>query len=172
MRDLIPVIDAPTIQARIEALAEEIDRRYEGKRPVVVCVLKGAFMFFSDLVKRLACAPEIDFVRVASYGRDTSRGQQTLLAKDVDIDLAGRHVIVVEDVVDTGHSLKLLLEEFARRGPASLATCALVDKRERREVEVQVDFPGFKLTKGFIIGYGMDYAERYRDLDAIYELKA
>ncbi len=113
---------------------------------------------------------EIDFVRMASYGCGTSRGRQTIFSKDMEADVAGKHVLLVEDIVDTGHSAEFLLEVLAKRGAKSIRICAVVDKHERREVDLTVDFAGFPIQKGFIVGYGMDYAEQYRELDAVYEL--
>ncbi len=163
------VYTADQIQSRVRELAEQINEAYEGKPLVVVCVLKGAFMFFSDLLKHLAVRPEIDFVRVASYGDSTLRAQNISFTKDLEISISGKHLLIVEDVVDTGHTIDFLYRQFSARGAASIRLCAIVDKYERREVSISVDFPGFVLQKGYIVGYGMDYAERYRELDAIYD---
>lgn len=159
------------IRDMVQDLAGRINTQYRGEQVVAVCVLKGGFLFFSDLVRQLAPPPDIDFVRMACYGNGTSPSETTCLLKDVETGLQGRHVLVVEDIVDTGRTLALLLEEFSSRKPASLKVCTLVDKKERREVDVPVDFPGFHLEKGFVVGYGMDFSERYRCLDAIHELR-
>lgn len=165
------VIDSETLHRRVAELGVEISACYQGKPLVVVCVLKGAFLFFADLIRHIKSdALEIDFVRMASYGGGTSRGRQTLFSKDMEVDVAGKHVLLVEDIVDTGHSVEFLLKVLEKRGAASIRICAAVDKHERREVDLTVDFAGFPLQKGFIVGYGMDYAEKYRELDAIYEL--
>ncbi|MCC8194363.1 MAG: hypoxanthine phosphoribosyltransferase [Deltaproteobacteria bacterium] len=161
-----------TIAARVREIGAEINRLYEGKSLVVVCVLKGAFMFFSDLVKELTVRPELDFVRLASYGSGMKSAGDVMLAKDVDLSLEGKHVLIVEDVIDSGHTMDFLLKLFAVRGAASLRLAVLVDKKERREVAVTPDFVGFTLDEGFIVGYGLDYAERYRELPAIYEVRA
>ena len=164
------VIDSPTLHRRVAELGAEITARYAGEPLVVVCVLKGAFLFFADLVRHIRCPMEIDFVRMASYGNGTSRSRQTIFSKDMEVDVAGKHVLLVEDIVDTGRSAEFLLEVLSRRGAKSIRLCAVVDKRERREIDLTVDFAGFPIQKGFIVGYGMDYAEKYRELDAVYEL--
>jgi hypoxanthine phosphoribosyltransferase len=160
------------INERIDALAGEIDAHYASiQEPVVlVCVLKGAFMFFADLVRRLTIQPELEFVRMASYGHGTTRGETICFSKDVELDLDGRHVLIVEDIVDTGHTAAYLLNAFARRNPASLRICACIHKSGRREVDLPVDFHAFSLQQGFVVGYGLDCAEQYRQLEAIYEL--
>lgn len=165
------VIDSKTLHRRVAELGAEVSACYRGKPLVVVCVLKGAFLFFSDLVRHIKNdALEIDFVRMASYGSGTSRGRQTIFSKDMEVDVAGKHVLLVEDIVDTGHSAQFLLQVLEKRGAESIRICCVVDKHERREVDLTVDFAGFPLQKGFIVGYGMDYAEQYRELDAVYEL--
>jgi hypoxanthine phosphoribosyltransferase len=165
------VIDSQTLHARVAELGAQVAARYPADEPLVlVCVLKGAFLFFADLVRHVDRPMEFDFVRMSSYGSGTSRAGKTIFSKDMEVDIAGKHVLVVEDVVDTGHSVQFLLGVLSTRGAKSVAVCAAVDKRERREVDVTVDFAGFTIQKGFIVGYGMDYAEKYRELDAIYEL--
>lgn len=159
------------VQERIRELAAEINRQYEGKELVIICVLKGAFMFFSDLVKYITVRPRLDFVRIASYGNKTSSEERVYFTKDVELPLKDQHVLVVEDVVDTGRSMKFLYGQLAARGASSIKLCALVDKFERRAVDLQVDLAGFHLAEGFIVGYGLDYAERYRELPEIRILK-
>ena len=166
---LTPLISEARIAARLDELAAGINEVYAGQPLVAVCVLKGAFMFFSDLVKRLDCRPELNFVRLASYGQSTCRSESVTFAKDVDLSLEGKHVLIVEDIVDTGHSMDALLRRLATRGALSLRVAALIDKHERREVPVPVHFAGFSLPAGFIVGYGLDYAEQYRELPALYE---
>lgn len=168
--ELKTVIPNGDINEALDRLGREISECYRGADTVVaVCVLKGAFMFFSDLVRRIEAPLRLDFVRLASYGDAISSGD-LVFSKDVETSLAGRHVLIVEDIVDTGRSMDFLKRTFEERGPASVRIAALVDKHERREVELTVDFPAFRLEEGFLVGYGMDYAEKYRELDAIYEL--
>ena len=161
------VFSEAEIDTRIRELAAEINCDYAGKDLVVVGVLKGAFMFFSDLVKRMNVRPTLDFVRIASYGNSMSGNERIYLTKDVELPLQDKHVLVVEDVVDTGRSMEFLFGQLAARGAASVKLCALVDKCERRTVDIKVDYTGFKLDEGFIVGYGLDYAEKYRELPEI-----
>ncbi len=164
------VYSRETIAARVREIGAEVNALYAGKPLVVVCVLKGAFMFFSDLVKELTVRPQVDFVRIASYGSGMRSTGDVMLVKDVELTLEGRHVLLVEDVIDSGHSMDFLLRLFSMRGAASLRLAVLVDKRKRREVAVRPDFAGFILDEGFIVGYGLDYAEKYRELPEIYEV--
>lgn len=159
---------AEVIDERVRLLASRINADYKDADLVVVCVLKGAFMFFADLVRRLHVNPVVDFVRMASYGKsDTSSGTVSF-TKDVDLPLAGKDVLIVEDIVDSGTTMDFLLREIRSRGVNSLRIAALVDKVERREVDLTVDYAGFTIDSGFIVGYGLDYAERYRELPGIY----
>ena len=167
---MITVISREDIARRVAELGEEITAHYHGQPLVVVCVLKGAFLFYADLVRHIRTPMEMDFVRLASYGSGTSRGRQTIFSKDMEVDIDGKHVLLVEDIVDTGRSAEFLMHVLDKRGAASLKICSFVDKSERREVSLKVDFAGFPIQKGFIVGYGMDYAEQYRELDAVYEL--
>ncbi len=166
------IIDAEAIAKRVRELGADISEHYGDEPLVMVCVLKGAFIFFADLVRAMPIEPEVDFVRLASYGAQTSRKERILFTKDMELPVQGKHVLVVDDIVDTGHSALYLLNVLRMRGAKSLRVCALIDKRERREVDVSVDFPGFVLSEGFVIGYGLDYAERYRHLPAVYTLNA
>ena len=171
MPDLRIVFTEARIQERIAGMAREIDAVYGEEPLVAVCVLKGAVHFFSDLSRRLRNpAVELDFVRLSSYGNVTASSRHVTFSKDVDCDVRGKHVLIVEDVVDSGHSMRFLAAQFRARGVASLRIAALIDKMERREVGVCVDFVGFQLERGYIVGYGMDCAERYRALPAVYEL--
>jgi hypoxanthine phosphoribosyltransferase len=168
---LTPFITAEQLAARVKELGGEVTASYEGDAPLVcICVLKGAFLFFSDLIRTIDREIEIDFVRLASYGTAVSRGEDIVFSKDLEISIEGKDVLVIEDIVDTGHSMDFLLHVLRRRNPKSLKICALIDKHERRERKVAVDFAGFQLSEGFIVGYGLDYAERYRELGGIYEL--
>jgi len=165
-----PIITREAIDARLGTLAAEIDAAYRGQPLVLVCVLKGAFIFFADLARRLTVCPEVDFVRVASYGQTSESSRDIRFTKDMEISIEGKHVLLVDDIVDSGHTMEFLKGQFAVRGAASLRVAALVDKAARREAQVQVDFAGFPLEDGFIVGYGLDYAEKYRTLPAIHEL--
>ena len=169
------LVGATDIRKRIITLGRDIDAAYPLSRPgcdesdrvIMICVLKGAFMFFSDLVRHVQCCPVLDFIGMSSYGMQASPDERVDLTKDITLDIEGRDVLLVEDIVDTGRSMRYLQDRLLARKPRSLRLASLVDKRERREVPVQVDFSGFCLD-GFIVGYGLDYAERYRELPALY----
>ncbi len=169
LKSLQVIFSKEQIAERIAELGAEISKVYEGQDLVVICVLKGGFMFFADLVRHITVKPELDFVRLASYGNSSESSRAVSFTKDVEISLKDKHVLIVEDIVDTGHSMKFLMEQLAARGAASLRLAVLVSKTERREVAVKSDFVGFSLSSGFIVGYGLDYAEKYRELDGIYE---
>ncbi len=167
----IQLFDRSQIEARARELGREISDHY-GEEPLVcVCVLKGAYAFFTDLMRNLTIHPTMDFVRLSSYADQTSRKSKMVFSKDMEIDIRDKHVLVVEDIVDTGHSMSFLLKVLEARGPRSIKIAAMIDKTERREVDVNVDFVGFPLDRGYIVGYGLDYAEQYRELDGIYDLK-
>ncbi len=167
----IQLFDRSQIEARARELGREISDHY-GEEPLVcVCVLKGAYAFFTDLMRNLTIHPTMDFVRLSSYADQTSRKSKMVFSKDMEIDIRDKHVLVVEDIVDTGHSMSFLLKVLEARGPKSIKIAAMIDKTERREVDVNVDFVGFPLDRGYIVGYGLDYAEQYRELDGIYDLK-
>lgn len=168
---LSTIFDAKTIAARVTDLAAEIDRQYCGEPLVAICVLKGAFMFFSDLVRQIRTpALELDFVRLSSYGMNSTSSKHVIFSKDIEVDILGKNVLVVEDIIDSGHTMRFLMDQLEARKPRSVAVAALVDKHERREADVRINFAGFKLPDGFIVGYGMDYAERFRGMPEICEL--
>ena len=157
------------IQERVDTLAGEISDYYMSRsEPVVaVCVLKGAFVFFADLFRKLQFQPEIDFVRLASYGNKTYREEEVSCQKDLEVSIQGKHVLVVEDIVDTGNTVDYLMEKMKAKSPKSIKVCSLLHKGERKEVDVPVDFCGFYLETGFVVGYGLDCAEKYRHLEEI-----
>ena len=167
----VQLFDRSRIEARAQELGREISGHYGDEPLVCVCVLKGAYAFFTDLMRNLTIHPTMDFVRLSSYADQTSRKSKMVFSKDMEIDIRDKHVLVVEDIVDTGHSMNFLLKVLEARGPRSIKIAAMIDKTERREVDVNVDFVGFPLDKGYIVGYGLDYAEQYRELDGIYDLK-
>ncbi|NLW81655.1 MAG: hypoxanthine phosphoribosyltransferase [Desulfovibrionales bacterium] len=167
----IKLFDRTQIEARTRELGRQISEHYGDEPLVCVCVLKGAYAFFADLMRNLTIHPFIDFVRLSSYADKTSRQSKTVFSKDMEIDIKDKHVLVVEDIVDTGHSMQYLVNVLKIRGPRSIRIAAMIDKAERREVDIAVDFVGFPLDKGYIVGYGLDYAEQYRELDSIYDLQ-
>lgn len=168
-----PVYSSERIGRRVRELGAEIDAAYGDQPLVAICVLKGAFIFFSDLVRTIRNPNlEIDFVRLASYGMNSASSSHVIFSKDIEADIVGKHVLVVEDIVDSGRTMRFLLGQLSARNPLSLAVAALVNKHERREADVEVKFSGFSLSDGFIVGYGMDYAERFRNLPEICEVTA
>jgi len=165
------VISPERIQARVAELAREIKADHQNEDLVLVGILKGAFIFLSDLARHLGEDVEIDFVRLASYGNSTQSSGEIRLTKDLELELNGRTVLVVEDIVDTGLTLKWFVDHLRERGVRKVEICTLVDKPERREVELELDYVGFEIPSGFLVGYGLDYGEKYRGLPGIYELE-
>jgi len=161
-----PLLTAERIQKRITVLAEKISYDYQGKDIFVVGLLKGAFMFLSDLVRLIQIPVEVDFMIVSSYVQTESTGDVRIYS-DLRSDIKGKDVLIVEDIVDTGVTLHALRERLLYRDPASLKICALLDKKERRQVEVPVDYVGFEIPDKFVVGYGLDYEDKYRNLPYI-----
>jgi hypoxanthine phosphoribosyltransferase len=167
MTDLRVLISEEDIQRRIRELAAEISRDYEGKTVTLVGVLKGAFIFLADLSRHLTMRRTIEFMAVSSYGTRTTHSGAVRVIMDLRQSIEGKHVLVVEDIVDTGLTLHYLLELLSTREPASIRTCALVRKKDRHEVDIEVDYVGFDIPDVWIVGYGLDYAEDYRALSYI-----
>ena len=158
------LIDAETLQNRIRELGDEISGDYAGRELLLVGVLKGAVFFMADLMRSIAVPCEIDFMAISSYGASTDSSGVVRILKDLDINIEGRDVLVIEDIIDSGLTLSYLLRNLESREPASLSVCALLTKPERREIEVDVRYIGFEIPNKFVIGYGLDFAERYRNL--------
>jgi hypoxanthine phosphoribosyltransferase len=158
------LVQADQLKHRIRELGEQISRDYEGKDLLLVGVLKGAVFFLSDLMRHISIPCEVDFMAVASYGSATDSSGVVRIIKDLDAPLEGRDVLIVEDIVDSGLTLQYLLRTLQGRGPASLEVCALLTKPARRRVDLPVRYTGFEIPDEFVIGYGLDYAERYRNL--------
>ena len=171
MPDLIPVLSAQEIDVLVSDLAQRISSDYHGRELVLVGVLKGAFIFLSDLVRKLTIPVKIDFVQAASYGSSATSCGQIRLAMEIGVDIKGCDILLVEDIVDTGITVGSLLDYLRSFQPRSVAVCALINKRERREREVPVAYIGRGIEKGFLVGYGLDYAEDYRHLPGIFHLK-
>jgi hypoxanthine phosphoribosyltransferase len=162
------LISEAQIKARIASLAAEIERDYpKGDEIHLVAVLKGGFMFMADLVRAMSDRVSMDFMAVSSYGKGTTSSGQVRVLKDLDSNLEGRHIIVVEDIVDTGLTLHYLQDLLKARAPKSMKTACLLSKPSRRQVDVQVDYIGFTIEDHFVVGYGLDYAEKYRNLPYI-----
>ncbi len=156
-----------TVDARIRELGEQISKDYAGKEVHLICVLKGGSFFMCELAKRITVPVYLDFMSVSSYGSETTSSGVVKIVKDLDSPLKGKDVIVVEDIVDTGHTLSYLLGMLQSREPASLRLCTLLDKPDRRVAEVPVDYIGFTIPDKFIVGYGLDYDQKYRNLPYI-----
>lgn len=167
---LLERVSSEQLSRCVELLAERINSDYKGKNLVLIGVLKGAFIFMADLARRLDIPVKMDFVRLASYGDKTQTCGNIRITKDVELSVQGSHVLVVEDIVDSGLTLKWLLDHVSNLCPESVKVCALLDKRERREVEVPVDYVGMTVPSGFLVGYGLDFSENHRNLPAIYEV--
>ena len=158
------LIEEETLQARIRELGVEISRDYEGRELLLIGVLKGAVFFMADLMRHVNVPCEVDFMAISSYGASTDSSGVVRILKDLDINIEDRHVLVVEDIIDSGLTLSYLIRNLESRSPASLEVCALLTKPARREIEVEVRWVGFEIPNRFVIGYGLDFAERYRNL--------
>lgn len=163
-------ISRDTIRGRVRELARKISEDFEGKEPVFIGVLNGAVFFFGDLVRALTIPCHIDFIKAASYGKGLTSSGRVRLTKDMELDVRGKPLVLVEDIVDTGLTLKHVLAMIEQKSPGLIRVCALIDKRERRQEEVQIDYIGFRVEKGFLVGYGLDCGECYRNLPDIYAL--
>jgi hypoxanthine phosphoribosyltransferase len=161
------LLTAEAIQARVAELGAAITAEYAGKEILVIGILKGAFVFCADLVRQINVPVQIDFMAVSSYGASTESSGVIRIVKDLDGSVEGRHVLLVEDIVDSGLTLRYLREYLEHQGPASVKVCVLLDKPSRRKTEVTVDYRGFTIPDEFIVGYGIDFAENYRHLPQI-----
>ncbi len=158
------LVDQDTLAERIAELGDEISEDYEGRDLLLVGVLKGAVFFMADLMRHIRVHCEVDFMAISSYGAATDSSGVVRILKDLDINIRDRHVLVVEDIIDSGLTLSYLVRNLGAREPASLEICALLTKPSRREIEVPVRYVGFEIPNRFVIGYGLDFAERYRNL--------
>ena len=165
------LFSAEEIQARIKQIGGDITRDYAGRNPLLIGVLKGACFFLSDLLRAIDTRLSIEFMAISSYGSSTRTSGEVRILKDLDVAVEGRDIIVVEDIVDTGLTLSYLLANLKSRGAASVKLVALLDKHERRERPVEIDYLGFQIPDHFVVGYGLDFAERYRNLPFIAVLR-
>ena len=159
------------IKSRIKAVAKQLDKLYEGRKPVVVCVLKGSSVFFSDLIRQMKTALTVDFMSVSSYGSGTKSTGEIKIRTDLSTDIQGRDVLIVEDIIDSGNTLYHLKKLLNARAPASVNIVTLLDKPERREVPIEPEYTCFVIEDEFVIGYGLDYDEEYRNLPYVGVLK-
>lgn len=159
------------LEERVTQIAQEITRDYAGQEIVLISVLRGSFVFMADLCRRIDLPCTIDFMSVSSYGKGTSSTGQVQITKDLSGDISGKHILVVEDILDSGNTLSYLLKLLEQRKPASIRLCTLLDKPDRRVKPVEVHYSGFTIPDAFVVGYGLDYAEHYRNLPYIGILK-
>ena len=172
MPEFTQVLKREDIQHQVAEIAKRISNDYQDREVVLIGVLKGAFIFLADLVRQLTLEKiQVDFLQASSYGADTVSSESITLKKDIDVDIRGKDVLLVDDIVDTGLTMAYLIDHLARFGPSSIKICAIIDKHERRETEVIVDYVCTTLDEGFLVGYGLDYAELYRNLPEIYQMK-
>ena len=159
------------VDAKIAELGAAISKDYEGQEVTLVCILKGATFFACELAKRITIPVEMEFMRCSSYGNKTESSGDVKITQDLDAPIRGKNIIVVEDIIDSGRTLSSLFKVLNSRGPASLKLCSLLDKPDRRVTEVKVDYTGFEIPDVFVVGYGLDYAQKYRNLPYIGEVK-
>lgn len=171
MPEFIPVLTKEDIERKIADVAARISLDYKESEPVLIGVLKGAFIFLSDLIRQLTISFTVDFVRASSYGTDINSSENIHLTKGIEIDVKNKDVLVIEDIIDTGLTLTFLFNYLRSMGPKTVKVCTLLDKRERRKASIAIDYACHMVEKGFLVGYGLDYAERYRGLPEIYKLK-
>ncbi len=165
------LITQEKIENRIKELGKEITRDYEGKFPLLVCILKGAFLFLADLVREIDIPVSVDFMAISSYAGQTESTGQVKILKDLDTLIEDRHVLIVEDIIDTGLTMNSVIKLLKTRKPKSIKICTLLDKVERRVINVKIDYYGFQIPNSFVVGYGLDFEEKYRNLPYIGVLK-
>ena len=162
------LIDEDTLQGRIKELGRQISEDYQGKDLLLLCVLKGGVLFLTDLMRQITIPHEVDFLAVSSYGKNIRESTGVVrIVKDLDEPIDHRHVLIVEDIIDSGHTLDYITRNLETRNPASLKICTLLDKAERREVDIPVDYVGFTIPDKFVFGYGLDLDEKFRELPFI-----
>ena len=165
------LITKEEMKKRIEEIAKQLDEEYKDRNPIMVCILKGAVMFFSDLTRAMTIPLAVDFMAISSYGAGTRSSGEVKMIKDLDNKIEGRDVIIVEDIMDSGYTLSYLKKTLQSRCPRSIKVCCLLDKPSRREVDIQPDYVGFEVENLFVVGYGLDYDQKYRNLPDIGILK-
>ena len=171
MPELVPVLSKNDIDSLVKQVAHRISTDYRNKDLILIGVLKGVFVFLSDLVRCLDIPVQIDFIRVCSYGSDVSSSGEIHLTKDIEVNIKEKDVLIVEDIVDTGLTLKYLIDYLRSYHPKTIKVCVFIDKHERREADIAIDYSCHNVAEGFLVGYGLDYNEDYRHLSGIYHLK-
>lgn len=165
------LIEEEELQAKVAELGALITRDYKGKNLLIICVLKGAVIFTSDLIRKIDLPLDIDFMAISSYGANTKSSGVVRILKDLDMSIEGKDVLIVEDIIDSGLTLAYLVENLKSRGPESVEICTILDKKERRTIDLDIKYTGFVVPDEFVVGYGLDYAEKYRNLPYIAVLK-
>jgi len=168
--EMIPVLSRAEISQKVQGLAQRISEDYTGKELIVLGVLKGCFIFLADLIREITIPVQVDFVRLASYGSNTTSSGTIRITKEAELDIRDRDVLIVEDIIDSGVTIAYLLDHLKSFSPKSVKVCAFIDKSERREVQVPIDYAGIMVEQGFLVGYGLDFDEKYRALPAIYRI--
>ncbi len=166
------LIDEAALDERTAEIAEQINNEFAGEKVIIVGVLKGSFMFMSDLIKKIKLDTEVYFLKAESYGRGTQTSGEVKITKDIEADINGENVIVVEDIIDSGYTMREVFKLLGDRGPKALRLCSCLSKPDRRECEITIDYLGFEIPDKFVIGYGLDYAEKYRNLPYIGYIEA
>lgn len=164
------VVSQTIIQKKVRELAKKISEDYNGEELVLIGVLKGGFVFLADLAREITIPVAIDFISVSSYGSSSKSSGVVRILKDIDIDISNKHLLLVEDLIDTGLTLSHLKELFSTRNPKSIKVCTILDKPSKRLIDLPVEYPGIEIPDKFVVGYGLDYAEKYRNLPEVYEL--
>jgi len=167
---LKPLFTREHIQTKTSEIAKKITADYQGKKPVIIGILKGSFIFMADVIRDINIDVTIEFVHISSYGSSKTSSGICVLQKDVETDIKDRDIIIIEDIVDSGNTLDFLIKKLEERKPSSIKTCALINKMVRREKNIRVDYYGFDIENEFIVGYGLDFDEQFRNLSGIYEL--
>lgn len=170
MPELVPLLTENEIKEKVKLLSRQISADYQQKKPVLIGVLKGAFIFMGDLVRCLTIPVEIDFIQLSSYGKGDASSGTVKLWSDISTDIRNKDILIIEDIIDTGLTVNQLIDHLKTYGPRSIRVCTFIDKQERREVACPVDYAGHAVEGGFLVGYGLDYAEQYRNLPALYHL--
>lgn len=170
MAELIPILLEDDVKNIIKTLADRISSDYHDREVMLIGILKGSFIFLADLARQLTIPVTIEFLNASSYGQSTVSSGDLQLTTPINLDISDKHVLIVEDIVDTGLTLDKIVEHLKSMGPKSIKVCALLDKKERRTTGVAIDYPGHIIEKGFLVGFGLDYAEKYRNLPGIFQL--
>lgn len=171
MNEVEILLEEEKIKQRIAELAEELSRDYEGREVLMIGILNGAVYFLTELTQKMSVPVEIDFMAASSYGSGTVSSGNVVITRDLERSIENKHVIIIEDIIDTGHTLSILVEMLKEQSPASIKTCVLLDKPSRRTVELQADYVGFEIPDAFIVGWGLDYDQKYRNLPYIGVIK-